>query len=216
MMENTKVQTNVLRYGLGFLLPLIIALGYFYPLIGYSMLICMFAAIGFSFFKGRYWCYTYCPRGIFFDEYLEKISLGKKVPGLFRHLGFRVMWIMILMSMLSFRFIQSGGNVFAFGKALWMLLTVTTIVGLGLGLVYNTRIWCMFCPVGTMSNWFGKGKYPVKIKGDKCIDCNTCYEDCPMEINASTYKDLGYVNDGDCIKCKHCTVSCPESALSLN
>ena len=63
--------------------------------------------------------------------------------------------------------------------------------GVVLGLIYNTRIWCMFCPVGTMSSWFGKGKNPIKIDGDKCIRCNICLKNCPMEINASEYKQLG-------------------------
>ena len=208
-------QNKTLRYILGALLPLILVLGYFFPVLGYFMLICMFSAIAISFFNGRFWCYWACPRGIFFDEYLNKISLKKKIPPFFKHIAFRILWIFILMSMLTFRFIQSNGNLYAMGKALVMILTVTTIIGVGLGLVYNTRIWCMFCPAGTMSNWFGRGKNPVKIEGNKCIRCNVCYKKCPMEINASEYKEIRYVDNGDCIKCGKCTQTCPKKILNL-
>lgn len=148
-MSNTKsgVQSNknnkkltISRYAIGFLLPLILVLGFIYPLVGYFMFVCMFAAIAISFFNGRYWCYWACPRGIFFDEYLNKISLKKKIPALFKHTAFRLLWIAILMSMLTFRFIQSNGNIYVLGKALVLLLTITTAVGVVLGLVYNSRI----------------------------------------------------------------------------
>jgi len=207
------LQNKMLRYVLGAVLPLILVLGYFFPLIGFFMLICMFAAIIISFFNGRYWCYWACPRGIFYDEYLNKISLKKKVPSFFKHIAFRILWILILMSMLTYRFIQSNGNLFVMGKTFVMILTVTTIIGVGLGIVYNTRIWCMFCPIGTMSSWFGKGKNSVKIEGNKCVSCNICYRKCPMEINASDYKETGYINNGDCIKCKKCIESCPKKIL---
>lgn len=204
---------KVIRYILGAILPLLLILGYIFPILGFFMLVCMFGAIIISFFNGRYWCYWFCPRGIFYDEYLSKISLKKKVPPFFRHIAFRILWIVILMSMLTFRFIQSNGNILALGKAFLILLTVTTVIGVILGLIYNTRIWCMFCPIGSMSSWIGKGKNPIKIEGSKCVSCNVCYNKCPMEINASDYRELGYINNGDCIKCKKCVQSCPKKVL---
>lgn len=206
---------KAVRYVLGALLPLLLIFGYTFPILGFFMLVCMFGAIGISFLNGRYWCYWLCPRGIFFDEYLSKVSLKKRVPPLFKHISFRILWIGILMSVLTFRFIQSKGNILVLGKAFVLLLTVTTAVGVALGLIFNTRIWCMFCPVGTMSNWFGKGKNPVKIEGSKCISCNICYKKCPMEINASDYKEIGYINNGDCIKCGKCVQGCPKNILNL-
>jgi len=205
---------KAVRYVLGAFLPLLLILGYLYPIFGCFMLICMFGAIGISFFNGRYWCYWFCPRGIFYDEYLSKISLKKKVPPFFRHIAFRILWIVILMSMLTFRFIQSKGNILVLGKAFVLILTVTTVIGVILGLIYNTRIWCMFCPIGTMSSWFGKGKKPIKIEGNKCVSCNICYKTCPMEINASDYKEAGYINNGDCIKCRKCIQGCPKKILN--
>ena len=175
----------------------------------------MFSAVIISFFNGRYWCYWVCPRGIFYDEYLSKISSKKKIPTFFNHTAFRVLWILILMSMLTFRYIQSIGNLFVLGKALVLILTVTTVIGVVLGLFYNTRIWCMFCPIGTMSSWFGKGKKPIKIEGNKCVSCNVCYKKCPMEINASDYKDIGYINNGDSIKCGKCIQGCPKKIINL-
>ena len=191
---------KALRYTLGALFLIILVSGYFFPILGYFMIICMIAAIAISFFNGRYWCYWACPRGIFFDEYLSKISLKKKIPAFFKHPAFRILWIVILISMLTFRFIQSNGNLYALGSALIMILTITTIIGVVLGLIFNSRIWCIFCPVGTMSSWFGRGKNPIRIEGNECISCNICYKKCPMEINAGEYTDIGYINKGDCIK----------------
>lgn len=223
-MKDLKVDTKaitsndphkIVRYVQGAILPLMIIFGFFYPILGFFILVCMFGAIGISFFNGRFWCYWLCPRGIFFDEYLSKVSLKKKIPPLFKHISFRILWIGILMSVLTLRVIQSKGNILVLGKSFILLLTVTTAVGVVLGLIYNTRIWCMFCPIGTMSKWIGKGKNPVKIEGSECISCNICYKKCPIEINASDYKEIGYIDDGDCIKCGKCTQGCPKKILHL-
>jgi len=77
---NKPIENKILRYMLGAFLPLIIVLGYLSPILGYFMLVCMFSAIIISFFNGRYWCYWLCPRGVFYDEYLSKISLKNKIP----------------------------------------------------------------------------------------------------------------------------------------
>lgn len=209
------MQNKVLRYTLGAILPLIIVLGYFFPVLGFAMLICMILPVIISFFNGRYWCYWVCPRGIFLEEYLSKISFKKKVPKIFRHILFRILWIGIIISALTFQLIQNNGSIYALGKIFITLLTVTTVIGVVLGVIYNNRIWCMFCPIGTISSWIGKGKNSVKIEGNKCVSCNLCYRICPMEINASNYKEIGYLNDGDCIKCGKCAKSCPKKTLSL-
>ncbi|MDF2805051.1 MAG: hypothetical protein K0S61_4956 [Anaerocolumna sp.] len=47
-----------------------------------------------------------------------------------------------------------------------------------------------------MGSWFGKGKNSIKIEGSKCSSCNICCKNCPMEINASGYKEIGYIHNG--------------------
>jgi len=95
------------------------------------------------------------------------------------------------------------------------MLTVTTTIGIVLGIYYNPRIWCFFCPAASFSWWIGRGKKPIKIDGSKCIDCSTCNENCPMEVDASKYKEKGYVDDWDCIKCGKCSRSCLEQSISM-
>ncbi len=107
------------------------------------------------------------------------------------------------------------GNFYLFGSGLLMILTVTTIIGILLGTYYNDRIWCMFCPIGTMSSWIGKNKESIKIDSPSCTSCSLCLINCPMEIYAGDYRELKKIENGDCIKCENCITVCPKKALQL-
>ncbi|MGB9846637.1 MAG: 4Fe-4S dicluster domain-containing protein, partial [Desulfotomaculales bacterium] len=79
-------------------------------------------------------------------------------------------------------------------------------------IVYHHRIWCMFCPMGTMANWLGKNRVPLYVS-DSCIGCGSCAEVCRMQINPGLYRGLGVVKNGDCLKCSYCVEACPVEAL---
>jgi len=193
---------------------------WFYPLLGYLLPICMVAAIGVALFKGRYWCDWMCPRGASWDLLLSKISLKKEIPSFFRSTPFRILWILILMGVLALKLppalacldrVNQVGLVFA------TLLIVTTMLGIVLGSTIHHRIWCNFCPIGTMSNWIGKGKYALEINSN-CKECKTCHEVCPMQIKKWEYKpEKGWavVENWDCLKCKLCIEVCPEKSLKF-
>lgn len=172
------------------ILPSVVLGGWFYPMLGYLLPICMMAAMGIALFKGRYWCDWMCPRGATWDLFLSKLSLKKEVPSFFRSIYFRMLWIMILMGVLALKLphaLASLDPINEVGMVFTMLLTVTTLVGIFLGSPTHHRIWCGFCPIGTMSNWVGKGKYALEINSS-CKECKTCHEVCPMQIKKWEYK----------------------------
>jgi len=197
-----------------FLLSLLIGGWFYYPL-GYFLIVCMIGAMGIGLVKGRNWCDWMCPRGSAWDVFLSRFSRKVKVPPFFRHVAFRIFWLAVLMTVLGTQLYRTWGDYYLMGRPFVMILTVTTIIGLIFGIIYHHRIWCMFCPMGTMANWLGKGKKPLKIDNEKCIDCQSCYSVCRMQINPGQYREEGIVKHGDCLKCSYCIEKCPKHALSF-
>ena len=208
------LKPSTYKYVLGILPFVIIIGGQFFPLLGVIMFGCMALAVGISLFKGRYFCGKLCPRGAFFDTYLRKLSRNKAVPEIFGAVWFRVLWVLFLMGMMGFRVYRSGGDIYLLGSSMVQMIMMTVVIGVLLGLYYDSRVWCRFCPMGTMTNWIGGGKDPIAIDAQTCVDCSKCYRVCPMDIRANYYKDTGDVSHSDCIKCEACVVSCPKKSLS--
>jgi polyferredoxin len=198
----------------GVLFTVLLIGGWFYYPLGYFLLFCMFMAMGIGLVKGRNWCDWMCPRGSFWDKYLNRFSRNLKVPAFFRGLPFRLFWLGLLMTMLTVNLIPVWGNFFLMGRPFVLILTVTTVIGLVLGLIYHQRIWCMFCPMGTMANWLGRGKQPLRVNSD-CTHCGACEKVCRMQINPGTYRETGIVQNADCLKCSYCVEICPKQALGF-
>jgi len=199
---------------LGIIMVLLLLGGWFFPPLGYFMVFCMVMAMGIGMVKGRHWCDWMCPRGSFWDLFLVRFSRNVVVPGFYRSVPFRLLWLCILMAMLTINIVPVWGDLYLMGKPFVLVLTLTTVIGLVLGVIYHPRIWCMFCPMGTMANWLGQGKKPLTIdKG--CIKCGICEKVCRMQINPGAYREEGQVKHGDCLKCAYCVESCPQKALSF-
>ncbi len=195
-------------------LPLVIIGGWFFPKLGFFLLLCMIGAISIAFYKGRAWCDWMCPRGSFYDLFLKKFSRDKEIPSFFRKKGFRIFMLIMLLSVLGSQIYMAWGDINGIGLAMVKVLTVTTAVGILLGIVYQQRIWCHICPMGTLSNYLSEGKYPLNIK-DECSDCRVCSKVCPMQLKPYEYKGKGIMGDNDCIKCSTCVVACPKKVLKF-
>lgn len=200
---------------LGSILLLLLLGGWFYPPLGYFMIVCMVMAMGIGMIKGRYWCAWMCPRGSFFDTFLGRFSRNVKAPSLFRSPPFRLLWLGILMGMLAVNLVPLWPDFYLMGKPFVMILSVTTAVGLVLGMLYQPRVWCMFCPMGTMANWLGRGKELLAVNED-CVECGICENVCRMQINPGSYRETGLVTNSDCLKCSYCVEKCPKHALSFS
>lgn len=210
-----KKQRKVKQFFMGIMFLFILIGGWFWPFLGYFIPLCMLLGIGVGLWRGRKWCDWYCPRGGFNDVFLKAISPKKDIPKFFKGLPLRIGFLSFLMVMMTIQIIKRWPDPYKIGMFFVILLTVTTILAVILALIFHQRTWCCFCPIGSLGNWVGRGKYPLKIDSKLCTECKLCYEVCPIQVGAYRYKKSGVeiVKDGDCLKCQLCVVSCPKKAL---
>ncbi len=138
------------------LLPLIVIGGLFYPVLGYLVIAMMAVLLIMSFFKGRYWCWNFCPRGAFLDIVLSKISMNRPLPKSFVKQKFRWPVFFIFMGFLVVRIIRTGGNLIAIGAVFVGMCVLTTVIAIVLGVITKHRGWCVICPMGTLQEKIGK------------------------------------------------------------
>lgn len=201
---------------LGTAFPVLLAAGWLYPLIGYFIPVCMLLGIGLAAFKGRNWCDWLCPRGSFEDSLLARISPQRRIPRVFRATPLRVGVMALLMGMLTYQIIRLWPDPWAIGGFFVLLLSITTAVGVVLGLIFQQRTWCYICPIGTMSNWVGKNRRPLLLAAERCTECNLCARACPMQLAPVALKEQAFMpHRGDCLKCSLCVGNCPTGALTF-
>lgn len=139
------------KYIWTFLLIFLI-IGWFVPVIGLTALICMLAPVIKAAFTGnRSWCASSCPRGIFNDVILKKISRNKAIPKVLHSKYVKIIFLL----MIFYRFylgISLASSVIDVGLVLVEMVSVTTAITIVLGILYHPRSWCAFCPMGFLSN----------------------------------------------------------------
>ncbi|MDP8234086.1 MAG: 4Fe-4S binding protein [Candidatus Saelkia tenebricola] len=138
-----------------FLLIIVIG-GLFYPLLGYLVVGMMAFFLTLSYFKGRYWCWNYCPRGALLDGLISKVSFKKPLPKIFTKMWFRWLVFVVFISVFLLRIIHIGGDLFAIGAMFVSMCLITTIVAIVLGVSTKQRAWCAICPMGTLQDKMGK------------------------------------------------------------
>ncbi len=195
-------------------------IGLVYPLIGALALICMLAPVIVAFWRGRMWCGNFCPRGSFNDIVLAKFSARGKTPAFLRANWFRIVFLAGLMSTFAFQLTLAWGDPVAIGRVFVRMIIVTTLLTVILGLIYQPRTWCAFCPMGTMAYFVAGLKElqprlrPIRFNREACINCNLCTKNCPVNIDVLSFKQAGVVADPNCLKCGVCVAKCPKKALS--
>ncbi|MCR1954753.1 4Fe-4S binding protein [Clostridioides mangenotii] len=180
-------------------------------------IICMFAPVILAITgRGRYWCGNYCPRGNFYDNVISKISPNKKVPKFLKSTGFRVFMIFFIITNFSIGLYKNWGNLYGIGFVFYKIIVITTIVGIVLGLFSNSRTWCNFCPMGTLSYFVAKVKgRKVDLAVDSnCVGCGICNKACPMGITPKEYKN-DLIENPDCIFCEKCAYKCPKKSIKV-
>ena len=131
-------------------LPVIVIGGLFWSLLGYIVFFFMVGFLTLSYFKGRFWCSNLCPRGAFLDIVLRKFSLRRKLPNLFLSKQFK--WIVFFVFIIFFvtQIATSDKNIYALGFVFVKMCLITTIISIVLGIPIHERVWCSFCPMGTL------------------------------------------------------------------
>jgi len=195
------------------LFPAVLVGGWFYPVTGFFLLLCMAGALGFAVFKGRSWCDWMCPRGSFYDTFLGRLSRGRRIPGAMRKTWFRASVLTVLLAALAVQVAYAWGSVEAVGIAFLRVLVVTTTAGIVLGALFQERAWCHICPMGTLGSWVSEGKNPLHVS-ESCKDCKLCEKVCPMQLKPYEHKS-GAMGHGDCLKCSTCVAACPIQALTF-
>ena len=139
------------RYSWSLLVTFLIA-GWFFPAIGLIALICMVAPVVTAFFtENRKWCATSCPRGVFNDVILKKISRNKKIPKFFHSTVFKIGFFVFLM----FNFItglMAAQSIADVGLVFLKMVSLTSGITIVLGIFFHPRTWCAFCPMGFSAN----------------------------------------------------------------
>ena len=205
------------------ILLIYLVVGFFYPVIGLLALICMIAPVAFAVRRGRWWCGNACPRGNLYDRLLSKYSPHKPIPAFVRTFGFRLFMVLFIFTMFGVQMYFAWGDWVAMGRVFWMIILITTVVGVTLSFIFAPRTWCSFCPMGTLSNWVTprSGRLPEKyrrvfVKSTCQMKCKSCSRVCPMQL--TPYDSRGNTEgflDPDCIKCGRCTVACPIQIMTL-
>lgn len=196
--------------------------GIFNPKIGLAAIVCMLAPSFVAFFRGRFWCGSFCPRGSFNDKILPYVNLKKPIPKFMKAVWFRNLFFIVLMSFFAIQLIFAWGNITAVGAVFVRMIIITTILTIVLGTIYNPRTWCVFCPMGTMAYYVSKLRFSkdrtkhITFNKDTCTNCGLCSKHCPMGIHVLAYKEQDTVLSADCIKCCSCIQKCPKNALYLS
>jgi polyferredoxin len=153
-----------------------------------------------------------CPRGSFFDYVMGRLGRQRAAPSWMQSTAFRVGALVFLMAMMTVQLVLAWPDPQAIGRVFILLLTVTTVVGIGLALVYKPRTWCTVCPMGTMAGWAAKGnKRTLQVDAAACTSCSACAKLCPMGLTPQQ-PDQAHAS---CITCEICVSRCPRKALSL-
>ena len=201
------------RWLLGLFMLTVIAVGWRYPVLGFAVPIAMTAGMGVGFFRGRHVCGNFCPRGSFYDTIFSYLGGKRPFPELFSAPVFRWSVMVLLMGFMAWRLAQNPGDWRHWGTVFWSMCVMTTAVGIPLGMIYRSRSWCSFCPVGTVAAAVGGHKKKLDISHD-CRQCGICEQSCPMGFTIARHRDEGVLPHRDCLKCSSCVDTCPKNALS--
>ena len=133
-------------------LPLIVIGGLFWPLLGYLALAMIISLLILSYFHGRFWCAHLCPRGAFLDIVISCFSIKKKMPRLVSNPLFRWGMFVIFICFFVWQLAIAEKTLNAVGFVFVRMCLITTIIAVISGIPIHQRIWCMFCPMGTLQN----------------------------------------------------------------
>ena len=188
----------------------ILALGWRYPLLAYCMFLNVAVGIvGALRHGGRHGCGTFCPRGAFYSFLPDT---GRKLPaGL---LARRTSILVMIAMLLGLWFWLRPNSIRAWGMLFYIMIAITTTVGLIGWLIFNRYFWCSICPMGKIYKTIGPCKSGIRV-ADSCVKCGLCAKACPFGFFPPESAKDGIFRDPDCMHCRRCIERCPQHALTM-
>ncbi len=224
--------TNLRKYG--WLFTLIVAIGgLFIPKLGLLVIFIMAGLTITSLFNGRYWCGNICPHGSLFDNIILPASKNKKIPNFIKSKYFIISFFLFFMFNFSRKImvvLKVWGNYDFLDKLGFVFVTTYILVmsvGSLLGVFINSRVWCQFCPMGSIQKLMDRVGTKTNINKntikkltisdiDKCKNCGLCSKVCPIQLEPhKNFDENGVFNDSHCIKCNTCVMNCPIKILEI-
>ena len=188
----------------------VLAFGWRYPYLAY----CMFLNVAVGLYGairhgGRHGCGNFCPRGAFYSFLPDT---GRKLPAglLARKLSIAVMIVMLVGLALWLR----PNSIRSWGMVFYIMIVITTTVGLVGWLVFNRYFWCSVCPMGKIYKMIRPGRSGIRV-ADSCVKCGFCAKACPFGFFPPEKAQDGVFRDPDCMLCRRCVERCPKRALSV-
>ena len=165
-------------------------------------------------FFGRGWCGYACWTGMILDLLPYKVpKQGRKKLGWIRYIVF-----LISLTFVSALFIFKVDNLenimfwsFIIGNIIYYVLGIILAF-----LFKDNRAFCKYiCPITVFLKPASYFSYlRVKCDHSKCIKCNKCVRNCPMNVDMLD-DSRKRKNGTECILCCNCIKECPKQALDL-
>lgn len=190
----------------------VLALGWKWPVLAYCLAINVAVGLaGAIRHGGRHGCGNFCPRGAFYSLLPDT---GRKVPPglLARKTSIGVMLALVAALAAWMR----PASFLAWGRLFYVMIAITTGVGLVGWLVFNRFFWCSICPMGKIYKSIRPGRTGIRV-ADACVKCGLCAKVCPFGFfppSAADSPDRLFLNP-DCMFCRRCVLRCPKGALSV-
>lgn len=163
-------------------------------------------------FFGRGWCGYACWTAMVLDLLPYKVpKYPRKKLGFIRYIVFAISLIFV-----SALFLLHVNNLeeimlwaFIIGNILYYAIGITLAL-----VLKDNRAFCKYiCPITVFlkpASYFSFLR--VKCDKEKCISCNKCKKNCPMNVDM-TNNSRKRENGTECILCMKCMDECPKKAL---
>ena len=150
----------------GLLFGAVLALGGRYPYLAYCLVLNVAVGLaGALRHGGRHGCGNFCPRGAFYSLLPDT---GRKVPtGLLARKASIVVMVAMFAGLALWLRPTSSRD---WGMLLYIMIAITTTIGIIGWLVFNRYFWCSVCPMGKIYKTIWPLKNGLRV-ADTCVKC---------------------------------------------